>query len=183
MVSKLGMTRNESIFIVATLLVIGVLAFVNFQEAEVKARDVQRKNDLRALRGGFNDYFRELGYFPIGRDGKVAACGDPLGTKECTWGADPVVDPDNPEKVYIKVLNVDPKASSEVYAYVYFSNTRDFQILAHLERHEDSEYNESVERRGVSCGTKICNFGVGSSDDTPLDRELPAWIEPANEEK
>lgn len=176
MVSNLGMTKNEFIFVVATLLVIGSLAFVNFQTAEVKARDVQRKNDLRALRGGFNDYFKEVGAFPRAQDGKVLACGTPPGSVVCTWGADPVVDPKNPEKVYIKVLNVDPKASTEGYAYVYLSNTRDFQILAHLERKEDAEYNESVERRGISCGTKICNFGVDSSDEKSLDRDLPEWI-------
>ena len=176
MVLNLGMTRNESVFVVAALLVIGALAFINFQTAEVKARDVQRKNDLRALRGGFNDYFKELGSFPGTQDGKVVACGNPLGTQECIWGADPVVDPENPGKVYIKVLNVDPKASNENYAYVYFSNTRDFQLFAHLERKEDDEYDENIERRGLSCGVKICNFGVGSSDRTPLDRDLPPWI-------
>lgn len=181
MVFKLGMIKNEFLFVIGALLVIGALAFVNFQAAEVKARDVQRKNDLRALRGGFNDYFRELGSFPRAQDGKVVACGTPPGVQGCTWGADPVVDPENPEKVYIKVLNVDPKASSEGYAYIYFSNTRDFQLLAHLERKEDREYNKDVEKRGISCGTKICNFGVGASDDKALDRDLPEWL--PNEKK
>lgn len=175
MVLNFGMSKNEFIFVVATLLVIGALAFVNFQSAEVQARDVQRKNDLRALRGGFNAYFKEVGAFPKGQNGKVVACGNLPGTQECVWGADPVVDPKNPEKVYIKILNVDPKASSEGYAYVYFSNTRDFQLLAHLERRQDAEYNEGVAKRGISCGTKICNFGVGASDDKGLDRELPSW--------
>lgn len=176
MVLNPGMTRNELLFVIGALLVIGSLAFVNFQAAEVKARDVQRKNDLRALRGGFNEYFKEVGAFPKAQDGKVVACGNPPGAQECVWGKDPVVDPENPGKVYIKVLNVDPKASSDGYAYVYFSNTRDFQLLAHLERKEDREYNEDIEKRGISCGTKVCNFGVGASDDTPLDRDLPLWI-------
>ena len=48
--------------------------------------------------------------------------------------------------------------------YLYFSDTRNFQLFAALEKKNDAEYEENIYKRGLKCGSAICNFGVGSSD-------------------
>lgn len=165
------MTKNEILVVGGILLVIGVAASFNFRSALVKARDVQRKNDLKHIGAALNYYFDDYGAYPESFDGQIAACGDPLSPSPCQWGVDGISD-------YINPLPIDP-LSSRGYQYIYLTNTRNFQLYAALEREVDSEYNLSVVTRQLVCGEKICNFGVGSRDNVKLDQELPEATESA----
>ncbi len=165
-----GMTRTEVLFVASVLLITWTFALFNFREAEIKARDVQRKNDLKHIAAALNDYRGSVRGYPISSDGKILACGDSF-NNPCLWGQNPIVDPQDPQKPYINPLPQDPSAASG-YDYTYLSDGRAFQLYASLERKSDDEYNESIVKRSLLCGKKICNFGVGSSQDLPLDRDL-----------
>ncbi len=164
------MTKQETLFVGAVLLVTWTFAFFNFRGAEVKARDIQRKNDLKHIAAALNDYRGSVRGYPAAKDGKILACGDEF-KAVCLWGQNAVVDPQNMDKAYIDPLPQDPKADGG-FDYTYLSNGRNFQIYASLERKSDNEYNEKVIERNLLCGKKICNFGVGSSNDLPLDQSL-----------
>lgn len=167
-----GMTKSEFLVVLAILLAIGLAASLNFRSASLKARDVQRKNDLRHIRAALSDYFRDVGKYPEASDGKILACGSLEYPSECNWGKDAIPNRKQGEAAYINPLPEDP-VRGHGYDYLYFSNTLHFQLLAHLERRQDEEYNKNVYTRGVMCGLKVCNFGVGSTDDVRLDIELP----------
>ncbi|MDO8504058.1 MAG: hypothetical protein Q7S60_05245 [bacterium] len=164
------MTRTETLFVGTVLLITWTFAFINFQEAEVKAHDIQRKNDLKHIAAALNDYRGTVRGYPAATDGKILACGDEFKTV-CLWGQNAIVEPQNPDKAYISPLPQDPSARGG-HDYTYMSDGRNFQIYASLERRSDDEYNESIIKRSLLCGKKICNFGVGSSNDLPLDRDL-----------
>lgn len=164
------MTRTETVFVGTVLLITWTFAFFNFQGAEVKARDIQRKNDLKHVAAALNDYRNDVRGHSRSADGKILACGDVF-ESVCLWGQNAIVDPQNPEKAYIDPLPQDPSAG-DGHDYIYLSDGRNFQLYASLERKNDSEYNESIVKRSLLCGKKICNFGVGSSNDILLDRDL-----------
>ncbi|OGY07212.1 MAG: hypothetical protein A3D24_00175 [Candidatus Blackburnbacteria bacterium RIFCSPHIGHO2_02_FULL_39_13] len=161
------MTKIESRVVIVTLLVIGLLSFFNLRNAEVLARDIQRKNDLKHVATALGEFFKKYGEYPQALDGKMVACGTPPDLKPCRWAADKI-------EGIMDLIPQDPLASSKEYSYLYFSNSREFQLFAHLERKQDEEYNESVAQRKLNCGKVECNFGVVNGN-IPLDRELSVF--------
>lgn len=156
-----GMTKPETIFVAVTLFIIFAFSFVNLKKGEVLARDVQRKNDLKHIDAALNDYLKDNVGYPPSKDGKIMACGNPAGSQPCGWGQDGIGS-------YIQFLPRDP---SWDFDYVYLSDTRNFQLLAHLERKDDDEYNGKVEARKINCGKGVCNFAIADGK-TPVDRDL-----------
>jgi hypothetical protein len=43
-----------------------------------------------------------------------------------------------------------------------------------LESKEEAEYNEAINKRNLSCGNSICNFGLASGD-TPLTKTIEEY--------
>ncbi|MBI2590667.1 MAG: hypothetical protein HYW33_02175 [Candidatus Blackburnbacteria bacterium] len=165
------MTKNEFLAVFAILLVIILFALPNFSSSKVQARDVQRKNDLRHIRAALTDYFKDFSAYPRARDGKILACGAPEKLEPCEWEKDVLRDLRDP--IYPPYIERLPRDPQHERTYVYISNTRNFQLLASLEDSHDREYNKKVEDRNISCGTKICNFGVTSAGDVLPEEEMP----------
>lgn len=152
------------------LLAIALVSLLNFRGAVVKGRDIQRKNDLKHIGAALNMYFKEVNSYPPAQSKKIFDCG--TAPKACSWGSDSVVNPKDGARKYIDPLPEDPLPGD--FEYVYLTNKREFQLLAHLERAQDVEYNENIAARGIMCGRQLCNFGVGSTDKVDLTRDLPA---------
>lgn len=163
------MTKNEIIFTVSVMAVIGLAGGYNLSQSKVLARDIQRKNDLKHIATGLADYRKDVGVYPQALDGKIAACGDPIGTKGCEWAVDKL---ESTQSAYLTPLPEDPLSPPKAIEYYYVSNGRDFQIFASLERRTDAEFNKGVEARNLQCGSKICNFGVSSDVSSPPDGPL-----------
>lgn len=165
MVSGMGMNKSEFLIIVAILLAIGTLSIFNFGQAERKGNNVQRKNDLKHIAAALADFQSDIGSYPVSIDNKIGACGEDLeDPKPCDWGKDAIFNPEDPTlPPYINPLPEDPLAPPEQYSYLYLSDGAKFQLFAHLDG-QDDEYNEAVEQRGLMCGPKVCNFGLGSGN-------------------
>lgn len=118
----------------------------NFSLSLRRARDLTRKNDIRALADAAEAYQKKYFYFP-----------------------------DSLELLseFLPHIPQDPQESKGMF-YVYISNGRRYQILASLEDKEQDEYNEVIEKRGISCGLRLCNFGLGYGK-TPLDKSLEEY--------
>lgn len=154
------MSKNEAIFTVITLAVIGVFAAFNLAKAQVLARDVQRKNDLKHIATALNAYLQEVGEYPQTKDGKMLACPPYDDLRTCAWGEDKL---EATSGAFINPLPQDPQEPDGKHEYLYLSSTRNFQLFATLERGEDDEYNSKVVARNLKCGSFICNFGVSST--------------------
>ncbi len=189
--------KKEIVGIVTILLFIFSLSYLNFLNSLRRSRDIQRRDDLTALAQGLEKFYDDddFGiYPPASSDNKIVAC-IPEGTsyeqikevvgnrpKEnkkkifplltgCAWGDSSLSDPaDTSKEPYLSIIPKDFKAS-EGASYVYFSTGRHFQIYAAYEGKSMPEYDPGIIARGISCGTKICNFGKASRG-TPLDRSL-----------
>ncbi|MBI2268472.1 MAG: hypothetical protein HYU80_03470 [Candidatus Blackburnbacteria bacterium] len=169
-----GFTKNEILMVGLILTIIWGLALFNFRTSLVRARDVQRKNDLKHIATALNMYLNDFASYPPARDGKIFACGEIEKPSPCEWGKDGIRDiTDSSYPPYIDRIPEDPLAPGKKYSYLYVTDGKNFQLFAHLENSKDDEYKEGVARRKLACGSQICNFGVASGD-TPVEKELEA---------
>lgn len=160
------------------------ISIPNFIVSLRRARDAQRKADIGSIQDALFRYQADFGTFPISINGKIAAC-EPVSYKEvmgiktpvfspCVFGKSSLADlSDSSYPPYLKVIPNDPDASKG-YSYYYFSSASRFQIYGSLEGKDEDEYDESIVKRGVPCGSKICNFGKGSGQ-TPLNISIEEY--------
>lgn len=172
-------TKGESRAVIVILLIIGVATFFNLRISLRKARDAQRKADIRSLYDALNQYEADFGYFPkSSQDGKILACapvegdrdGDPI-FSPCEWYKDSLRDVfDDSYPPYLKVILGDPR-QGQGRSYYYVSSGANYQIYASLESSSEDEFEEAIDARGLPCGQYRCNFGR-SNGRTPLDKDL-----------
>lgn len=154
-----------------------IISTPNFIVSLRRARDAQRKADIGSIQDALFKYQADFGSFPLSIDGKIAAC-EPVTFKEvggiktpvfsvCSFGKSSLADlSDSSYPPYLKVI---PNGS-----YYYFSNGSRFQIYGSLEGESEDEYDESIIKRGIACGEKMCNFGK-SSGRTPLNMSIEEY--------
>lgn len=138
-------------------VVFGVLIFIsvpNFIASFKKSRDVTRKNDLFGLSIALNEYKEEFESYP-------ASLSD--------------------LKDILQNVPQDPQVKYGL-KYYYVTTGNHFQLLASLEDKTQDEYDPTVEKRNISCGTRTCNFGRSDSR-TPLDKSLEEYENELNEKK
>lgn len=169
------------LIILAGLIIISV---PNFVVSLRRARDAQRKADIGSIQDALFRYQADFGTFPLALDGKIAACG-PVTFKElngiktpvfsaCNFGKAALTDlSDGSYPAYMKLIPNDPQ-KSKGYSYYYLSNGSRFQIYGSLEGKSEDEYDESIIKRVIACGSKICNFGK-SSGKTPLNMSIEEY--------
>lgn len=171
-----------------------LLSLINFRVSLRRARDAQRKGDMRAISDALEKYQDDFGFFPLAtNDGKIRACGvggpetatefngeeNDFNLREylenlspCEWGVDALRDlSDATYPPYLETIPSDPKANSG-FSYAYFSNSNRYQLYTYLEGKDDeAEYNQGIVGRAVACGTQTCSFGL-SFGQTPLDKSI-----------
>lgn len=189
-------SKNEFIGVFIIFLIVFAITFSGLQKAEMRARDAQRKSDVQEISDALQKFYSDFGFFPPEENGKIKMCKkenfDAVvnelkslkkfdrnlffgGLRGCEWGKDSFRDPlDDSYKPYLSTIPSDPKSGSGV-SYLYFSNTRRFQIFTVLEAEtEDDAYDRKVVSRKLSCGVKICSFGK-SSGEIPLDISIEEY--------
>ena len=166
-------TRKELLAVVLILGVVILASLSNFKVSLRRARDVQRKNDIRSVSDALIKYNEDFGPFPLAEDGKIVGCHGPetkidekgriTGLVACEWGRDALADK----------LPQDP-LFEEGLRYLYLSSGEHFQLYASLEGTDEPEYDEKIVARNLSCGSQICNFGL-SYGATPLDKSIEEY--------
>lgn len=168
-----GRTKTEILVVGFTLVVIWTLAFFNFQISQVKARDIQRKNDLKHIRAALDNYHKDTELYPESQNGKIVACGVETDLSICEWGEGVIYNrTKTPPDPYISPLPRDPQSGTKGSTYIYESNGKRFRLYASLEQKNEIEYNDKIEKLGKRCGETVCNFGITSSSDVSLLEEL-----------
>lgn len=189
--------KSELIAVIVILGLVITATTFNLKASIIRARDAQRRADLKSVANALESYFDSFGFFPPSSDGgKIVACkgenfdsvtkeleersefnlGKYLeGLAQCDWGTDSLTDLSE-GKTYLQKLPQDPRAG-QGYSFLYLSNTKRFQLYAHLEGGGNEEgYSQDIVERGLNCGVRKCNFGL-SYGSTPLDMSIEEYEE------
>jgi hypothetical protein len=178
-------TKRELLGIALIFGFIFLISFSNFKISLRKARDFQRKNDLRTIYNGLSAYQKDWNVFPLSSsDGKIVACkgsdtykdeeGQVFNLYPCQWGKDALKDIfDDNYPAYISLLPWGPRQDKKV-GYLYLSNSKRFQIYTVLEGEDEAEVDPDIIKRNLNCGERICNAGLGYGA-TPLDKSLEEY--------
>lgn len=183
------MTKEETIGILIILFTVFLVFSANLKISIRRARDAQRKSDVRSISDALNRYQNDFGSFPLSEGGKIVACGGEINSttgtyefKVCEWAIDSLIDISDPSYLpYLSKIPYDPDKDKGA-SYHYLSNGKRYQIYAALEGHDEAEYDPKIETRKLSCGIRICNFGLASGA-TPLDKSIEEYENEINKRK
>lgn len=125
---KLGFTLVELLVVVSLIGVLSTLVLANLNSARERARDAQRKSDLRNIQTALRLYYNDTGGYPTASGGNIVACS---GT--CTWGQPWI----NGTVTYMGTLPKDP-LSSQYYIYTYVDSDN-YTLEACLENKSDDK--------------------------------------------
>lgn len=115
-----GFTLIELLIVIAIIGVLAALLLVNLIGIRQRARDAQRKSDLRQIQSAIELYRADNGSYPV----NMPSCGQTLvGT-----GSTP--------PTYMQKIPCDPLTSS---SYTYTSNGTTYSLIACLENSNDSQ--------------------------------------------
>lgn len=176
----LGFNRNEALGVWFIFLILGTVTLVNMRGALRKARDAQRKADIRSIHDALLEFQNERGSFPLAFQGKIVACDEKTDEKgvtiyePCEWHFDGMLS-------YLTRIPSDPYHGKGV-RYHYISNGNRYQIYAALEGENEDEYDEKILKRNLDCGNRKCNFGR-SYAETPLDISIEEYENEVNAKK
>lgn len=153
-----GFTLIELMVAMAILAVLSVIGLSNFRNAQIKARDGQRKADLQQLQRSLEMYYNDYSLYPTSSGGEIQVEGGSLSWKTRTTEGSEFID-DN-ETLYMKELVGDPLANPN---YCYQSSGGSFQIYAKLENSQDPMVSGPYTCNAIS----DYNYGVASPNSSP----------------
>lgn len=138
--TKKGFTLVELLVVVSLIGILSTLVIANLNSARERARDAQRKSDLRNIQTALRLYYNDNGRYPAASGSSISACS---GT--CTWGSPWV----NGSITYMGILPEDP-LSNQSYQYT-FIDTDNYTLEACLENRSDE--------KGVATTAGWCSSG------------------------
>lgn len=167
-ITSYGFTLVELLVVMAILGILTVITLGNFRTSQIKARDAQRKSDLRQTANALEAYYNDHAGYPLGdTNGKMLACGceGTGGDDPCDWDDDLGVREfcDENNTVYMTKVPGDPTGDPHYY---YRSNGIYYQLYANLENSNDPEASLSL-----TLGGENYNFGVSSSNCQPGEED------------
>jgi len=142
---KNGFTLVELLVVIAIISILTIISLSSFTNAQVKARDAQRKSDLEQTSKALMLYYSDVGSFPNLTSNRL------FGNSAVGFtGANGIV--------YMRKTPLDPKNNGD-YVYVYKTDGKIFNLFANLENKKDSQCNGSYTISGVS--GNFC-YGISS---------------------
>lgn len=133
-----GFTLIEMLVVISIIGILATLVAANLNSARSRARDAERKSDIKNIATALRIYYNDKGSFPA-NDGsyQMGAC-DP-GTTFCAWGSEWNID----TTVYMQTLPKDPLSPSQDYRYTMGTvgnpaDTDSFILQACLENKSDT---------------------------------------------
>lgn len=165
-----GFTLLELLIAMAILGILTSFLFTTYSSTQKKARDAQRKSDLREIQEALEMYLNDKGLYPASSNGQIVGCGACNSLPSvCLWDNQPEFRdtvPANCGAIYMKKLPKDP-LSAQNYYYWVSTDQKSYKLYACLENTRDSKIITPSET--VNCGGcgGSCNYGVASSNVVP----------------
>ena len=173
--SASGFTLMELMVVMVLLGILVAMGLSSFRSSQAKSRDSRRKAELRQTSLALEAYFNDKGRYPNDDGlGKIKGC-TPDDDTVCPWGEEFV---DKNGTIYMITLPADPTSGLSYYYDVLGSSNAQYQLYARLENTLDSDVpkdgsNNPQVYSGLSCGSKLCNYGIASTNTSAgSDRTL-----------
>lgn len=130
--SERAFTLIELLVVISIIGILATLVMANLNSARARARDSQRKSDLRSIETALRLYYNDNGSYPTNNvSGEIMGCSG--GASQCTWGSEWAVG----TTVYMSKLPHDA-LDSQVYKYEADSANDTFILSACLENASDA---------------------------------------------
>ena len=148
---KKGFTLIELLVVIAILGILSTLGIISFKSSQVKARDAQRKSDLKQITQAMEMYYNDHQKYPESIEGQVNGI---------SWGEK---FEDETGTIYMQSLPNDPRGSLS-----YFYETDElgsyYKIYAKLENINDSSIQGEYEKFACDPQENNCNYCISSSN-------------------
>ena len=160
-----GFTIVELLIVMSILAVLATFFISGYTGTQRRARDAQRKSDLKQIANSFEIFFSDHKRYPPASGTQIAACTynavAETGTA-CAWASGQFSDGTT---VYFKTVPGDPSGG---YTYVYRTdaNGTNFKLYARLENPEDPDIITGLTENACHT-TYVCNFAITSGNTTP----------------
>jgi prepilin-type N-terminal cleavage/methylation domain-containing protein len=152
--NKKGFTLAEIIVVMAIIAIFGTMMIAVFNSIGItnKARDAQRKEDLKKIKVAFEEYFNDKGYYPPDVDSwNIASnCG---------------------KNVFSPYLNSWPCGPGDVtYKILVESSSNKFRAITNLENRKDKDIpsgwylKNDFNMPALNLTTDTANYGVSSTN-------------------
>ena len=108
-----GFTLIEMLVVISIIGILATLVAANLNSARSRARDAERKSDIKNIETALRIYYNDIGSYPA-NDGsnQMKAC-DPGGNSSCSWGSEWNIG----TTVYMQTLPKDPLSPNQDYRY------------------------------------------------------------------
>lgn len=128
-----GFTLIEMLVVISIIGILATLVAANLNSARSRARDTQRKSDIKNISTALRLYYNDIGRYPA-NDGsyQLKAC-DPA-TATCTWGSQWNIG----TTVYMQSLPKDPLSPTSDYRYTLGASSDNYTLQACLENASDN---------------------------------------------
>jgi type II secretion system protein G len=114
-----GFTLIELLVVISIIALLSTMTIANFLTGRSRARDAQRKSDMRQLQAAFEFYRADQGSYPA----TLPACGSPLAFGGAT---------------YMQKIPCDPLKTGQ-FVYTYTSTGATYQLVTCLENINDGQ--------------------------------------------
>lgn len=135
-----GFTLIELLVAISIIGILATLALANFNAARARARDAQRKADLRQIQNALRVYYNDKGSYPThnATNYTINGCGA-SGTSECPWASSWTAG----TQTYMSTLPRDP-APNFSYRYVRV-DADNYSLKACFENRSDDKCSPTAE--------------------------------------
>jgi type II secretion system protein G len=142
-------TLVELLVVISIIGILATLITANLNSARSRARDAQRKSDLKNMSTALRLYYNDRGVFPV-KDAsyQIMGCTSYDSPASCVWGTEWSVGSGTEKTIYMSILPKDPLSPSQDYRYEPGATGDTFVLSACLENSSD---NQGLAASEISC--------------------------------
>jgi len=137
-----GFTLIEMLVVISIIGILATLVAANLNSARSRARDAERKSDIKNIQTALRLYYNDFGSYPPNSGGagggNIEGCGSSAPyTSLCPWRSEWAVTVNGAKTVYMSTLPGDPLTLTQSYRYISIDSD-DYVLSACLENGSDT---------------------------------------------